>query len=35
MGNILIDDAKFVKEQYKNSSGLSTRIESKAIFDCD
>jgi SAM-dependent methyltransferase len=26
MGNILIDDAKFVKEQYKNSSGLSTRI---------
>ncbi|WP_022762711.1 MULTISPECIES: class I SAM-dependent methyltransferase [unclassified Butyrivibrio] len=26
MGNIFIDDTKFVKDQYKNSNGLSTRI---------
>lgn len=26
MGNILINDEKFVKNQYKNSNGLSTRI---------
>ena len=26
MGNILINDEKFVRNQYKNSNGLSTRI---------
>ena len=26
MGNILIDDTKFVKDQYRNSAGLNTRI---------